>query len=127
MGKHHAARLFLTAGAGLLTACASHAWPLVAVILTPAFLAIVIALVSTDERTPFERMVVLLCILRRIDPRPYLRLPESARRKNTDRALPPDRAPRLRRTRERRNATVLGRKMQLLPHKWHYRISVISN
>jgi hypothetical protein len=82
MHKHHAARLFLTAGAGLLTIFAPHAWPLITGGLLFTATAIVITLlVSSDERTPFERIVVLLCILRRIDPRPYLCLSEPARRK----------------------------------------------
>lgn len=82
MGKHHTARLLLTAAAGLLTACNSHAWPLITGIALLATLALMMLLASTDQRTPFERIVVLLCILRRIDPRPYLRLPESARQKD---------------------------------------------
>lgn len=72
MGKHHTARLLLTAAAGLLTACNSHAWPLITGIALLATLALMTLLASTDQRTPFERIVVLLCILRRIDPRPYL-------------------------------------------------------
>lgn len=32
--------------------------------------------------TPFERIVILLCILRQTDRCPYLRLPESARQNN---------------------------------------------
>ena len=82
MGKHHTARLLLTAAAGLLTACNSHAWPLITGIALLATLALMMLLASTDQRTPFECIVVLLCILRRIDPRLYLRLPESARQKD---------------------------------------------
>jgi hypothetical protein len=77
MGKHHTARLLLTAGAGLLTACTPHAWPLiVGSILLTALMLILSLLISRDRRTPFERIVVLLCILRRIDPHPYLWPPE---------------------------------------------------
>ncbi len=82
MHKHHTARPFLPAGAGLLTAFAPHAWPLITGSLQLTALAIVVTLLASgDERTPFERMVALLCIVRRIDPRPYLRLSEPARRK----------------------------------------------
>jgi len=70
-------RLLRTASAGLLTACAPRAWPLITRILLLAALAIIM--------TPFERIVILLCILRQTDPTdpcPYLRLPESARQNN---------------------------------------------
>ena len=71
--------LLLTAAAGLLTACAPRAWPLITgILLLLAALAIIM--------TPFERIVILLCILRRTDPCPYLRLPESARQNNAARA-----------------------------------------
>lgn len=94
MHKHHAARLFLTAGAGLLTVFAPHAWPLITGGLLLTATAIVITLlVSSDERTPFERMAVLSCIPRRIDPRPYLRLPEPARRKGPDPGSAPGQVP----------------------------------
>ena len=82
MGKHHTARLLLTAAAGLLTACTPRAWPLITGIVLLAALALMTLLASTDQRTPFERIVVLLCILRRTDPRPYLRPPEPARHKD---------------------------------------------
>lgn len=94
MHKHRAVRLFLTVGAGLLTTCASPAWPLVIGSLLLTALTIVIALlVGSDERTPFERIVVLLCVLRRIDPRSYLALPEPARRKGADPGSAPRRVP----------------------------------
>ena len=99
MDKQHTARLFLTAGATLLTACTAHGWPLVVGGLLLMILAIVLVLlVSRDARTPLERIAVLMCILRRIDPSPYLRLPQprcrkgkpkASHRRNTD---PPRRA-----------------------------------
>ena len=89
MGKHHATPLLLTAAAGLLTACTPGAWPLITGTVLLAALMLITLFASTDQRTPFERIVVLLCILRRIDPRPYLRLPEPARQKD---AIPRHRA-----------------------------------
>jgi hypothetical protein len=112
MDKHHTARLFLTAGAGLLTACTPHAWPLITGSVLLAVLVLVITLlVSRDKRTPFERIVVLLCILRRIDPRLYLRPPESARRKAaTDpRFTPAGHEHRPRRERQAENSALAGR------------------
>ncbi len=79
--KHHTAPLLLTAAAGLLTACTPRAWPLITGTVLLAGLLLITLLASTDQRTPFERIVVLLCILHRIDPRPYLSLPEPARQK----------------------------------------------
>ena len=92
MDKHYTARLFLPAGAGLLTAFAPETWPLITgSLLFTALVIVVTLLASSDERTPFERIVVLLCILRRMDPRPYLRLSRRARRKRAD----PESAPSL--------------------------------
>lgn len=77
-----------------MTTCALRVWPLITGSLLLAALGIVMALlISSDKRTPFERIVVLLCVLRRIDPDPYLRLPGPARRKRAALRSPPSRPP----------------------------------
>jgi hypothetical protein len=74
MSIHRAARLSLAAGAGLLAAYIPDGSPMIAgaVLLTVSVLAVTLLLALSAGRADFERLVVLLCILRRIDPRPYI-------------------------------------------------------
>lgn len=67
----------VTAGSALLTACASGVCPVVVggLVLMVSVLFIT-SLACSDERTLFERIVVLLCILFRMDSRPYIGPPK---------------------------------------------------
>lgn len=81
MLANRAVWVLVAAGSTLLTASASRACQVVAggLVLIASALFIT-SLACSDERTPFERIVVLLCILLRMDSRPYIGLPKMPER-----------------------------------------------